>query len=347
MREGTSVSTTRVRRAPHPQAPLRSAPVRDVVGGDELRLITRDAAIRTGALTGVLIAGNALERQLDVLGTHGIVPSEGHPPLPAALSGFAIRVAMSGRTACEPITSRREPPPAPGSGGPMTHAVGAPVRTPGGAFGALCVEFAATPPDPSTSIWVVESYARLASLCLHDGDALSALLAAARLDALTGCLNHSAIRGELEREIARSARHRRNLSCCFVDLDRFKLVNDCHGHPEGSRVLAEVAAILRAGVRSGDTVGRYGGDEFIVVLPDTDVDAARTLAERLRSLIRSANLTGGHEPLDASIGVAQWRAGTTVAELVSAADDALRAAKVGGGAGVVVFTEDNVASVSH
>ena len=128
----------------------------------------------------------------------------------------------------------------------------------------------------------VEAYARLAALCLHDPGTLDGLLSAARRDALTGCLSYGALRKELEREIHRAARHGRDVSCCFVDLDGFKLVNDQHGHLHGSRVLARVAAALAKGMRDGDTLGRYGGDEFVAVLPDTDEDAAATLAERLR-----------------------------------------------------------------
>ena len=176
----------------------------------------------------------------------------------------------------------------------------------------------------------------MASMCLHDAGTLDGLLAAARLDALTGCLNYAATHAELEREIRRCARHRRAMTCCFIDLDRFKLVNDRHGHPQGSRVLAEVAAALRAGVRVGDSVGRYGGDEFVVLLPDTDRDAAHTLTERLRATICTTTVAGGHEPLDASIGLAQWRAGMTAEDLLAVADDALRTAKREGGGRVVV-----------
>ena len=333
MRHPTVTNTKRPQQA-QPRRPRERAPVLEGAGGDQLCLITRDAAIRTEALIGLLVASKPPRRQLDVLCAYATAENAYRVSPTARLSGFARRVVECGRAICQPVAAGSGPhlsvDPADGA-----YAIGAPVRTPGGASGALCLGFTAGPPDPTTTLWVVESYARLVSLCLQDVDALDGLLAAGRFDALTACLNHTAIRNELEREIERSARHRRDLSCCFVDLDRFKLVNDGHGHLEGNRVLAAVAAILRAGVRSADTVGRYGGDEFIVVLPDTGSDSARALAERLRSLIRSANLTGSHEPLDASIGVAQWRAGTTAAELVSAADDALRAAKLAGGGNVV------------
>jgi len=345
MRHPTAISTKQAERA-QPLGPRQRASVLEYAGDEQLCLITRDAAIRTEALIGLLVASNPPRRQPDVLCAYGAAASTDQVSPTARLSGIARRVLECGHTVCEPITAGRSPRQSADPGARGAYAIGAPVRTPGGASGALCVGFAAGPPDPTTTRWVVESYARLASLCLHDADALDGLLAAGRFDALTGCLNHAEIRTELEREIGRSARHRRDLSCCFVDLDRFKLVNDGYGHPEGSRVLAEVAAILRTGLRSADSVGRYGGDEFIVVLPDTGSGSARALAERLRSMIRSANLTGGREPLDASIGVAQWRAGRTAAELVSAADDALRAAKLAGG-GNVVAEGDVAAGAGH
>jgi diguanylate cyclase (GGDEF)-like protein len=341
MRHPTAIDTKRTEQAQR-RRPPQKASLLESVGGDQLSLITRDAVIRTEGVIGLLVASNPPRKQLDVLCAYGTAASNDRASPTARLSGFARRVLECGRTLCEPTAARRSPRLSADSGAQGAYAIGAPVWTPGGGSGALCVQFPDAPPDPRTTLWVVESYARLASLCLHDAAALDGLLAAGRFDALTGCLNHTAIRAELEREIARSDRHRRALSCCFVDLDRFKLVNDSYGHPEGSRVLASVATILRDGVRSADTVGRYGGDEFIVVLPDTSSDSARPLAERLRSLIGAAKLIGGREPLDASIGVAQWRAGATAAELVSAADDALRAAKLAGGG--IVVTEGDVAA---
>jgi diguanylate cyclase (GGDEF)-like protein len=185
------------------------------------------------------------------------------------------------------------------------------------------------------TLWQVESYARLASLCLHEAGTFDGLLTAAHVDGLTGCLNYAAVRAELDREIRRAERHGRSFSCCFIDLDHFKLVNDRHGHLYGNRVLAEVAAILRRGVRIGDTIGRYGGDEFLAILPDADEAAACALGERLRSEVFNARPSGVHERLDASVGVAQWRPGSTADEMLAAADGVLLRAKDGGG-GIVV-----------
>ncbi len=336
MRQSPSANTERPDHGtpwPQPEGP----PSLELAAGDELGLITRDVVIRTGALTGLLVVWNATEKNLDVICACGTAPSKEGLSLSRRRSGFVGRVLESGHTAGEPITVERNPRlRARDSRGLVTYAVGAAVRPPRGPPGALCVGLPASPGDPAALMWVVESYARLASLCIHDAGTLDGLLAAARLDPLTGCLNYAATRAELEREIARCARHGRTMACCFIDLDRFKLVNDRHGHPQGSRVLAEVAAVLRAGVRIGDIVGRYGGDEFIVLLPDTNRKAARTLAERLRVTICNTTVAGGHEPLDASIGLAQWRAGTSADDLLMAADEALRAAKRAGGGRVVL-----------
>jgi diguanylate cyclase (GGDEF)-like protein len=308
----------------------------ELMARDELDLIVRDVALRTGALTGLLVVRNAMENHIDVVCACGTVPSQDRLSLPVRRSGFVGRVLASGGTVGEPLTSERNSLlRAATRDASVTYAAGAPVRPPGGPPGALCVGLASKPPDPATTLWVVESYARLASLCLHDAGALGGLLAAGRRDGLTGCLSYAAIRSELEREIGRCARHGRVVACCFIDLDRFKQVNDRYGHPHGSRVLAEVASALRAGVRIGDSVGRYGGDEFIVLLPDTDRDAAHALAERLRGAICRTNVAGGHEPLDASIGIAHWRAGMSADGILAAADEALRGAKRAGGGTVV------------
>jgi diguanylate cyclase (GGDEF)-like protein len=313
---------------------------------DGLELITRDAAQATKALTGLLVRATA-EDTLDVICGWGTSPSEERLSLPAGRSGFVGRVLESGCAAGEPIVA--------GNGAPLAttapnaqvrYAVGAPVRPPGGFRGALCVGLADAPGDLAGTIWLVESYARAAALLLHDGRGLGSILASSRHDALTGCLNYAAIHSEVEREIARSARYGDPLSCCFVDLDRFKEVNEQSGHLRGSRVLAEVAAVLREGVRVHDSVGRYGGDEFIVLLPNTELGAAHALAARLRESITSATTARGDERLDASIGVAQWRPGTTADELLAAADAVLRCAKRDGG-GQVVSASDAAAGAER
>lgn len=323
---------------------LPQAASTDPIAADELILIIRDAARRTAAQTALLAISGATPERLHSVCWWGVDASAARLAQPVPRAGFVGHVIETGRTRGDSITPQQEPLlTSAASGAPVTYAAGAPVRPPGGPWGALCVGLAARPHDTAATIWVVESYARLAALCLHDAGTLEGLLAAARLDALTGCLNHAAIRTELERELVRCARHQHTMACCFIDLDHFKLVNDRYGHEHGSRVLAEVAAVLRAAVRAGDSVGRYGGDEFIVLLPDANGDIAHRIAQRLRRMIRAITIKGEPQQLDASVGVAQWLPGATADALLQAADDALRSAKRAGRGDVVRAGDEAVA----
>jgi diguanylate cyclase (GGDEF)-like protein len=298
----------------------------------ELSLIARRITERAGAETGVLVVFSQADRLVHVAGAWGTAPGGELAVARHAGDGFVGRVLESARSAAEPIDARHDPSlGVAASGARLAFAAGAGIRPPGGPPGALCLGFSSRPADEALTLWRIESYARLAALCLHEMGTLDGLLAPARLDGLTGCLNYAAVRAELDREIRRCERHERRLSCCFIDLDHFKRVNDRHGHLYGNRVLAEVGAALCEGVRVGDTIGRYGGDEFLAILPDTEAAAARALGERLRSKILAAKPGGIGERLDASIGVAQWWPGATSDELLGAADAALLGAKEHGG----------------
>ena len=104
----------------------------------------------------------------------------------------------------------------------------------------------------------------------------------ARTDPLTGLPNRTALSGALFREIKRSARHRTSLAVAIADLDRFKPFNDTHGHPAGDGLLKAVADLLKAGRRATDFIARYGGDEFALLLSETDAAGAMVVTERLR-----------------------------------------------------------------
>ncbi len=328
--------------------PLQSS---DSLAGSELGLITRDLALRAEAQTALLAVVDPDHGLVHVVCFSGAAHQGARLPATCLAEGrdFVGRVLESGHAAVEILDPEYDQSLGlTTSGPPLRYAAGAPVRPPSGPRGALCIGYSTAPlhRDPSLTLWLVERYAGLAELCMHDEGVLDGLLAAARVDGLTGCLNHSAIRAELERELERSVRNHRPVSCCFIDLDRFKQVNDDFGHPRGSELLAEVAAALRSAMRLGDTLGRYGGDEFVAILPDTEQRAAIALAERLRSTISTTALTGAHEPLGASIGVAQARPGYTADELLAAADDALRSAKSAGG-GLVVGAGDVAAGAGR
>lgn len=154
-----------------------------------------------------------------------------------------------------------------------------------------------------------------------------------RRDVLTGLFNRGCLREALAREIESANDHSWPYAVIFIDLDHFKLVNDQHGHLAGDCVLRNVAHILESSVRSGDIVSRYGGEEFVIILPGAGPDSARVLCERLLKAFRNHTHRIGEDTelvVTASIGVAvhgeelRFR---TMEEVLRAADDALYAAK--------------------
>src|SRR6202035_3977858 len=114
-----------------------------------------------------------------------------------------------------------------------------------------------------------------------------------------GCMNHRAMRRRLDEEIGRAQRSASPLSCLLIDLDDFKLVNDQHGHPAGDAMLREVVRALVGEFRAFDRVARYGGDEFVVVLPNADLDSAAAAANRALERLRERPILA-----DSSQGVA-------------------------------------------
>ena len=152
----------------------------------------------------------------------------------------------------------------------------------------------------------------------------------ADIDALTTIPNRRALTRTLERALALTHRHPpRPLSVILFDLDRFKGINDTYGHPFGDTVLVMVTRIVSEQLRGSDVFGRWGGEEFMIVTPETDLEAARQLAERLRTAIAGQAILR-EEPVTASFGVARNLPGEALAALFARADAALYAAKDGG-----------------
>jgi diguanylate cyclase (GGDEF)-like protein len=160
----------------------------------------------------------------------------------------------------------------------------------------------------------------------------------ADVDQLTGVANHRYLQERLRQEIARAIRTRRPLSILMVDLDGFKAVNDAHGHAVGDRLLNEMAAALKSAVRTNDVVARYGGDEFVILMPDTPEAAARRVGRRMLQAVadhRHVLPDGTEISLGASAGLAIYPAdGRSPAALLAAADAAMYAVKRAGGGGV-------------
>lgn len=162
------------------------------------------------------------------------------------------------------------------------------------------------------------------------------LMREARTDALTGLLNRRALEEFAQLELKRGDRFATPLSAILCDIDHFKSINDRDGHAAGDRVIRAVGERLRAELRETDAFGRWGGEEFIAILPDTPAAAAQVLAERMRAAIEAGPVGDGGPRVTVSLGVAQRAPGGEWDLLVKAADEALYRAKAQGRNRVVV-----------
>lgn len=148
-------------------------------------------------------------------------------------------------------------------------------------------------------------------------------------DVLTGLANRSALNQHFLSSLEQASRYKQPLAVLIFDLDHFKRINDQLGHLQGDTVLLAVAGLLRGGVRASDFLGRWGGEEFLVICPQTDAEQARQLAQRICDDIRQQQLCSGM-PLTLSAGVAQLMPGEGVDGLLQRADEALYQAKAEG-----------------
>jgi diguanylate cyclase (GGDEF)-like protein len=162
-------------------------------------------------------------------------------------------------------------------------------------------------------------------------------------DRLTGVANRETLLTTLGAEVERAARHHKSLAVAFIDIDRFKPINDTYGHNSGDAVLRQVASLVSDNVRASDLFGRYGGEEFMLILPETSVDDALILAEKLRSIVMSASMriaNGQTASITISAGIAGGIGGELqVDRLVDQADAAMYAAKAAGKGRHAVYDE--------
>lgn len=156
------------------------------------------------------------------------------------------------------------------------------------------------------------------------------LVYSAHYDSLTGIYNRGTFLEEFEREVSRASRAGGAFSLAIFDLDNFKLLNDRYGHPVGDQILRRFADVLRAGIRKHDTVGRYGGEEFALLMPQADKETAVGVAERVRRALESRGVTVDERRIDVTVsgGIATYGIdGYDWGTLLSAADTALYQAK--------------------
>ncbi len=252
-------------------------------------------------------------------------------------AGIAGSVAASG----QPVLlddARRDPrfaaevDPAP-PGGPRAY-MAVPLRAVGMALGVVAVASREGEPYRADDLRTLGGLADYAAIALSNARNFERVRELTLVDDHTALYNARHLRRALDAEVARAARYHRPLSVLFFDLDRFKAVNDEYGHPVGSELLREVGAVMRAVLRSMDVPVRYGGDEFVVVLPEASREQAIRAAERLRIALREHPFSGGRDlalRVTASFGVATWpEDGETPEDLLLAADGAMYRAKEAG-----------------
>lgn len=152
----------------------------------------------------------------------------------------------------------------------------------------------------------------------------------ANFDSLTGLYNRRAILGKLRELVKLANRYKEDFSLSMLDIDYFKTVNDRYGHLTGDEVLEETAALIRRNTRDTDIAGRYGREEFIIILPKTNLSSAWVVAERIRTIIEKAEMkdsAGNVFAITVSQGLCGWERGEDAYSLISRADEALYKAK--------------------
>ncbi|PYV43275.1 MAG: hypothetical protein DMG06_11200 [Acidobacteria bacterium] len=176
---------------------------------------------------------------------------------------------------------------------------------------------------------------------------LQELVQMAHADYLTGLSNQRSFFSLFSQEFERSVRYRRSLSCIFLDVDKFKTINDRHGHRCGDLVLERIGNVLIKHTRVSDIKCRYGGDEFVVVLPEGNQEGTQCLAEKIRHLTENELFDFADQPLKVtvSLGVSVYEVGShqPASNLLNAADLALLSAKHAGGNRVVFKNVDDLA----
>jgi diguanylate cyclase (GGDEF)-like protein len=269
--------------------------------------------------------------------TGSLIPLDGE-------AGVAV-VARTGRSARtnagetsdadQPSAHDLEKSPAP------AESVAVPIRVRRELWGSLLVVARAGTRVPHDLEERLGVFADLVGLAIANTDTSARLLSLATSDPLTGLLNHRAFQERVESEVGRARRYGRPLTLVLLDLDYFKSINDAYGHQAGDAALMQAARLLEAGARAGDVLGRIGGDEFGLLLPETTAEQALPIAERWAAEFRAAPV-GVAAHLTMSAGVCDLTHANGSRELMQLADGALYWAKSEGRDTVVVYAPDVV-----
>lgn len=209
-----------------------------------------------------------------------------------------------------------------------------PIHGPKELLGMLALTRPPGDPLSEAEIRLLDAIADQAALAIRHAQLFEELRELSTHDELTGLANRRLLTSQVEREVDRARRFNQPFSVLAIDIDHFKLLNDRCGHPVGDQALRAVAEVLRTQVRKVDTVARSGGEEFVIVLPKTDVSEAGQAAEKLRQAIARTPMPGGAgQPegrLTISVGVAELAGADDGSTLLARADEALYQAKQAG-----------------
>ena len=281
-----------------------------------LLTLVHEAALALGAEMSGVYLGNAEQGAVATAGYS--VPVNWHGVVIRSGEGAAGHVLESGRPFISndyvhEVKHKLELAEAHG----VLSAVAVPMEWNGELRGVLSIGWTSRRRVHDDDLRTLEAIAGLATVACRNAEAYEHVQHVARTDALTGVLNHGAMQVRIREEIARARRDQTPLGAVILDLDDFKRVNDTRGHAAGDELLRRVAQALQGELRPYDQVARYGGDEFVLLLPGSDEATTAAVAERCRDSI------GG----ECSIGVAAWHDGLDADGLLEQADRALMLAK--------------------
>lgn len=261
---------------------------------------------------------------------------ENHPPLQAKIGerGIASWVAYTGHPIIVPDVSQ-EPHYVPWPEDTHTQSeLAVPLKIGDQVIGVLNVESNQLNTFDESDLATVQSLANQAAVAIENARLFQEIQRLASIDGLTGASNRRHLLHLAQNEYERFRRFDRPLSALMMDLDHFKKVNDTYGHPVGDQALIALTQCSLENLRATDVFGRYGGEEFLVLLPETDMEHAMQVAERLREEIANITLPSSKGPLHItiSIGIATLEPGSELDldQLIVQADDALYVAKAQG-----------------
>ena len=268
---------------------------------------------------------------------HRLALSGDHSLALVARSGRACRLLFGEVTSTETLELAER--------AGVRESVAAPVTFRGRLWGGVVAATSREGVLPSDAEQRLADFAKLISLSIENAEARTELERRASSDPLTGLANHRVFHERLSAEVARARRHGRSLSLVLLDLDHFKRINDAHGHQVGDTVLVEFAARLLASAREGDFAGRLGGEEFGVLLPETDAIDALVMTDRLLSAVRGRPFAAAGT-MTVSAGICDLTRAAGVEELARLADGALYWAKAHGRDVAFVYSPEVVEVLS-